>query len=86
MHHRIVIIMLLTGRGNQAAGRFLILSYFYGFLILRTEQVAGTYCVARRQVEDSRKALGDAYMFAHVCFCICVCMHMYMCVHVYRNV
>ena len=43
-------VLLLSGPGNQAAGRFLILSYFYCFLILRSELVAGTYCVACRQV------------------------------------
>ena len=48
--------MLLPGPGNQAAGRFLILSYFYGFLILMSEQAAGTYSVASRHVADSRRA------------------------------
>ena len=47
----------------QTAGRFLMLSYFYGFLILRSRQVAsrqvaGTYSVARWQVADSRRADG----------------------------
>ena len=59
----------LHGPGNQAAGRFLILSYFYGFLILRSEQVAGPNGVARRQVADSRRAYGRAYMRARACVC-----------------
>ena len=38
---------VLHGPGNHAAaGRFLILSYFYGFFILGSDQVAGTYSVA----------------------------------------
>ena len=74
--------LLLPGPGNQAAGRFLILSYFYGFLILRSEQVAGTYGVARRQVADSRRAYGCAYM----CERVYICMYMCVCVHVFVHV
>ena len=44
-------IQLTTTWFFQAAGRFLILSYF-GRLILRSEQAAGNYGVARRHVAD----------------------------------
>ena len=68
----------LPGPGNQAAGRFFILSYFYGVLILRSEQVAGTYSVARRQVTDSRRDYGFVYMYMHVYVrvnaCVCTCI------------
>ena len=40
----------------QAAGRFLILRYFYGFLILMSDKVAGIYGVASRQVADIRSS------------------------------
>ena len=60
-------MFLLHGPGYQAAGRFLIISYFYGFLILMSVQVDGTYSVAHRQVADSRRANGCAYRCAHVC-------------------
>ena len=76
---------LLPGPDNQAARRFLILSYFYGFLILRSDRVAGTYSLARPQVADSRRAYGFVYMCMHVyvrvcaCICTCVCMYMYVC-------
>ena len=61
---------LLPGPGNQAAGRFLILSYFYSFLILRFEQVAGKYCVARQQVADSRRCIYvRAYAYVHLYAC-----------------
>ena len=67
---------LLPGPGKQAAGRFLILSYFYGFLILRSEQVAGTPTV--RRVGRWRMAYGFIYMCIHV--------YMYLCVHAYAHV
>ena len=54
---------LLPTPGNQAAVTFLIQSYFYGFLNLRSEQVAGIYSVA-----DRRRAYGCAYY---------MCMHLY---------
>ena len=54
LHFVNVTVIVLPDPGNQAVGRFLILSYFYGLLILRSEHVAGTYSVARRQVADSR--------------------------------
>ena len=60
----------------QAAGRFLILSYF-GCLILRSEQVAGNYSVAKRQVADSRMAYRFVCMCAHGCICICF-LHVYV--------
>ena len=63
--------------GNLAAGRFLILSKFYCFLILRSEQVAGTNSVARRQVADSKRAYGFVYMgmrVQRVCTCVCTCI------------
>ena len=72
-----LIEVLLPNPGNQAVGRYLILSYFYGFLILRSEQVAGTYSVARRQVEDSQRVY-ELY--------ICVYMYKYVYVHVYAHV
>ena len=69
---------LLPGPSNQAAGRFLIFSYFYGLLILRSERVAGNYNVARRQVADSRRANEFVYMCMHVkvreCTCVCTCI------------
>ena len=73
--------------GNQAAKRFLISGYFYGFLILRSEQVAGTYGVARRQVADSRRTMDVYIQFIHMCadVCIYVCMYIYVCVHVYAH-
>ena len=58
----------------QAAGRFLILSYF-GYL--RSEQVAGNYGVARQQVADSQMAYRFVCMCALVCICICV-LHVYV--------
>ena len=66
---------------NQAAGRFLILSHFYGFLILRSEQVAGTYSVALRKMANIRTAGGPMALY------ICVFMYMYvcMCMHMYRS-
>ena len=60
----------------QAAGKFLILSDF-GRLILRSEQVAGNYCVARRQVADSWMVYRFVCMCAHVCICLCV-LHVYV--------
>ena len=60
----------------QAARRFLILSYF-GRLILRSEQVAGNYSEARRQVANIRMAYRFICMCAHVCICICV-IHVYV--------
>ena len=54
-------------RCSQAAERFLIYSYFYGFLILRSEQVAGTDSVARRQVADGRRAYGCVYIYVYIC-------------------
>ena len=75
----------LPAPGNQAAGRFLILNYFYGFLIIiRLQQEADTYGVARRQAADSRRAYGCVYMCAHVWICVCLYMDMY--VHVYAHV
>ena len=76
-----ISLRLLPGPSNQAAGRFLILSYFYGFLIFRSDLVAGISSVARRQVADSGMAYGFVY--------ICVCMYMYctcvwVCKHMYR--
>ena len=65
-----------------------MLSYFYGFLILRSEQVAGTYSVARLQVAMVGGHI-DVYICvhtAHVCICIYVCMNMYMCVGVCAHV
>ena len=68
----------LPGPGNQAAGRFLILSYFYSFLILRSEQVAGTYStVWRVGIWWIDGGLMNLY--------ICVCMYMYVCVHEYAH-
>ena len=64
-----VSFIATTGSFNQAAGRISILSYFYGLLILRSAQVAGTYSVARRQVADSQRACGCVHMCAHVCIC-----------------
>ena len=76
---------LLPGPGNQAAWRFLILSYLYGFLILKSEQVTGTYGVAHRQVADIRRAwmciyvCTRVYIHVYACICtyVCMCMHMY---------
>ena len=66
--------------------RLLILRYFYSVLSLRSEQVAGTYGVARRQVVDNRRAYGCAYgrgniyICVHACICTCECM----CLHLNR--
>ena len=60
----------------QATGRFLILSTF-GRLILRSEQVAGNYGVARRQVADCWMAYGFVCMCAHIYICICI-LHVYV--------
>ena len=64
---RIIIkkILLLPGPGNQAVGRFVIMSYFYGLLSSRSKQVAGTYGVTRRQVADS-----PPYGCAYMCACL----------------
>ena len=66
----------------------IFISFFYGFLILSSQQVAGTYSVARRQVADSRRAYECVHLLAHVCVrmymrahvyaCVCMCMHMYV--------
>ena len=85
-----VFLLLQPCLGNQAAGRFLILSCFYGLLILRSEQLASAgggglteglwICI---------------YVWAHVCVCVCIyvyiyiyiyaciCMCVYMCMHMY---
>ena len=70
------ILLLIHGPGNQAAGRFLIFSYFYGFLILRSEQVAGIYSLTSRQVAVSRRGYGFVYMrMQWLCTYVCMCMH-----------
>ena len=80
---------VLPGLGNKAAGRFLILSYFYCISILICDQVAGTYGVTRLQVADSRRAYGYVYMSAHV-YTVHVYVYVYIyidtCVHVYVHV
>ena len=48
---RLVAYVFIDHVVVQATGRFLILSYFNGCLILRSEQAAGSYGVSRRQVE-----------------------------------
>ena len=78
----LILCVLLPSPSYQAAGRFLIFSYFYGFLILRSEQVAGTYGVACWQVADSRRAYGCAWVCAPMCLCICTCVC--MCMTMYR--
>ena len=76
---------LLPGPGNQAAGRIVIVSYFHGFLILKSEQVAAP-TVSRVRRWRIAGGLMDVHMYAHVRICICVCIYMYMCVHVYTHV
>ena len=53
---------------------FLILSYFYGFLILRSEQVAGTYSVARPLVADPEGLWICIHVYVRVCSCVCTCI------------
>ena len=69
---------LLPGTGNQAAIRFLIISYFYCLLIVRSEEAPGTYGVARRQVADGRRADGCPYMrvriYIYKCTSVCPCI------------
>ena len=71
----IVSLVLLPDPGNQVAGRFLILSYFYGFLFVRSEQIDGTYCVAHRRWRIDGGHI-EVYVY------VCTGMHMYMCMHV----
>ena len=66
---------------------FLNLSYFYSFLIFRSEQGAGTYSVARPQVADSRRPLDVhicvrtcVYVYEYACACMCVWACVYTCI------
>ena len=81
LHRCTTSVFPQPGPSNHAAGFFLILSYFYGFLILRSEQLTSTYCVARLQVADSRRPM-DVYMFAHTYACISTSVNEYALVSV----
>ena len=49
----------------------------------RSEQVAGTYNVARWHVADSQRAYGCVYMCSHIYIYVCTRMYMHMSMHVY---
>ena len=80
-------LVLLPGSGNQDAGRFFILSYFYGFLIIRSEQELaptvwriGRWRIAGRPMDVYRCVHTYVYVYLYACICTCVCM----CMHMYR--
>ena len=69
-------VFLLHGPGNQAGGRLLILNYFYGFLILRSEKIAGTHICG--------ESAGCEFVWLCICVCLWMCKGVYIRMFVYR--